>query len=98
MIEVSMTAEDTLTLTGEASVHFAEELYGALDVINPAPGGVTIDLAGLTALDTVGAQILIAYNSTMPRTAFMGVRISWLTLRKNSSLAWLAVWARLAIS
>jgi len=36
--------------------------------------------------------------SPKPKTAFMGVRISWLMLARNSLFAWLAISASMAIS
>ncbi len=55
---------------------------------------VTSDCADVRAIvrhsRCSGVTSLSSTSSVMPRTPFIGVRISWLTLARNSLLAWLA--------
>ena len=67
MIRVECNEDGTVCLTGEATIHHAEELYTELlACLRKRPEEVVLHLGGLTELDTAGAQILIAFKRALP--------------------------------
>jgi anti-anti-sigma regulatory factor len=70
LIEVSFDPARGLTLHGEATIHSVTQLYEQLKRLEFGPTDqLLLDLSGLTALDTAGAQILIAFKRSRPGLA-----------------------------
>ena len=65
MIELELSSNGVLSLRGEATAESAASLHKRLGAVLAQAGSaqLTIDLAGLTALDISGLQILLAVKS-----------------------------------
>lgn len=59
-LEVNPAGQDTVALSGSATLHHAPVLYEALAPLVEAPGTVTIDLSQVDDLDLAGLQVLLA--------------------------------------
>lgn len=67
MIEVQAGPCGILSLHGEATIHHAKELHSQLIGFLAQGDQLTaIDFSQLTALDSAGAQILIAFKRAAP--------------------------------
>lgn len=60
MFEAVETEEGTIRLVGEATVHDVVTVWQRLIDATTHREGLTLDLGGLTSLDTAGAQLLLA--------------------------------------
>lgn len=61
--EASLDADGLIVIRGEATIHNISRLWQQLKALDKDIGDrVSIDLSGLTALDTAGAQLLIAFR------------------------------------
>jgi anti-sigma B factor antagonist len=63
MTEIQLDDTGTLKLFGEVTISTAQDLYSQLAAISADDHPMlTIDLSGLTQLDTAGVQLLLAFR------------------------------------
>jgi anti-anti-sigma regulatory factor len=67
VIDVRVEAGGTLHIGGEATIYNAQELHTQLNaLVTHEVEPVALDLSNMTALDTAGAQVLIAFKRSFP--------------------------------
>ena len=70
MIDVQSDKGATLRVNGEATIGHARELHAQLsEFLLEDQMPTALDLAQLTALDSAGAQVLIAFKRAVPALA-----------------------------
>lgn len=60
MFETVESQDGTLRLVGEATIHEIVDVWTCLTEATKGREDLTLDLGGLTDLDTAGAQLLVA--------------------------------------
>ncbi len=65
MIQVTVDCNGWLSLSGEATIHYAAELQSALVALRAERANdFVLDLGALTAIDTAGVQVLLAFRKS----------------------------------
>jgi anti-anti-sigma regulatory factor len=76
MLHVTSEGPQSLSISGDATVHEANTLYAALAGLSLASEGqISIDLGSLESMDVSGMQLLVAF-----RRHLGAARVSFLTL------------------
>jgi anti-anti-sigma regulatory factor len=70
MAQVTLVNENTIKFEGEATIHTVESIVEALKALDlSALTDVSLDLAGLSGIDTAGVQVLLSVRASFEKCA-----------------------------